>query len=108
MTVSSNGRPVTFFDLIDDLTHGGAFAGADVEGVVLALVTVEVLEGGDVGVGQVGDVDVVAHAGAIRSRVVVAEDRRGLALLQTSNSIGMRFRIAGSSSSTGPQPATLK
>ena len=35
-------------DLIDDLAHGGAFAGADVEGVVLALVTVEVLEGGDV------------------------------------------------------------
>ena len=69
-------------DLIDDLTHGGAFAGADVEGVVLAFIAVQILQGGDVGVGQIGDVDVVAHAGAIRSRVVVAEDRRSLALLQ--------------------------
>ena len=34
-------------------------------------------------VGQIGHVDVVAHAGAVRSRVVVAEDRRGLAFLQT-------------------------
>ena len=69
-------------DLIDDLAHGGAFAGADIEGVVLALVAVQILQGGDVGVGQIGDVDVVAHAGAVRSRVVVAEDRRSLALLQ--------------------------
>ena len=33
-------------------------------------------------VGQVGDVNVVAHAGAVRGRVVVAEDGRRLALLQ--------------------------
>ncbi len=43
-------------DFVDDLAHGGAFAGADIEGVVLALVAVKVLQGGDVGVGQVGDV----------------------------------------------------
>ena len=35
------------------------------------------------GVGQIGHVDVIAHAGAIRGRVVIAEDRGGLALLQT-------------------------
>ena len=33
-------------------------------------------------VGEIGDVNVVAHAGAVRSRVVVAEDRRCLALLE--------------------------
>lgn len=35
-------------DLIDDLTHGGAFAGADVEGVVLAFIAVQILQGRDV------------------------------------------------------------
>lgn len=108
MTVSLNGRPVTFLTSSTIWRTGGALAGADVERVILALVAVQILQRGDMRVGQIGHVDVVAHAGAVRSRVVVAEDRRALPFFRRSNSIGMRFRIAGSSSSTGPQPATLK
>ena len=69
--------------LVHDLTHRGALASAHIEHIVLALVTVKILQCGDVRVGEIGDVNVVAHAGAVRSRVVVAEDRRCLALLET-------------------------
>ena len=33
-------KELDLLDLVDDLTHGGAFAGADIEGVVLALIAV--------------------------------------------------------------------
>ena len=74
----------------------------------LAFIAVQILQGSDVGVGQIGDVDVVAHAGAIRSWVVVAEDRRGLALLQAVEQHRDEVQDCRISSSTRPQPATLK
>ena len=68
-------------DLGDDLTHRGALAGADVEDVLGHLLAAgQVVQGGDVGDGQVLDVDVVAHAGAVGGGVVGSEDLGGLAL----------------------------
>ncbi len=68
-----------------DLAHGLDDL-ADREAVAVAEVADEVfargrgLEGQQVGVGQVGDVDVVAYAGAVRGRVVVAVDGDRVAL----------------------------
>src|SRR5659263_548772 len=59
-------------DRLDHLTHRVTRAGPDVEHV-LALLG-EVVQGGEVGLGEVQDVDVVADAGAVRGGVVVAED----------------------------------
>ena len=47
-------------------------------------------------VGQVGDVNVIANAGAVRSGVIVAEDSDGLAAAQSDvedqrNQVGLRL-----------------
>ena len=63
----------------------------------------------DVRLGEVGDVDVVADAGAVRRRVVVAEDQRGLAVRRArSKTIGIRLKTPVSPSSGVAAPATLK
>jgi hypothetical protein len=56
----------------DHLAHREAAAVAAVQGQALAAAG-QVLNGLHVGVGEVGDVDEIAHAGAIGGRVVVAE-----------------------------------
>src|SRR5699024_215700 len=52
-------------DRVDHLEHAGPLAGADVEGAVRALLTAQVVQGGDVGMGEVEHVDVVADAGSV-------------------------------------------
>jgi len=60
------------FDGRDDLADAMAFAGPEIDdGRAIAF------EGGEVGFGEVGDVDVVANAGSVRGRVVVSEDGEG-------------------------------
>ncbi len=67
-------------ETVDDLAHRGALAGAHVVGVVASWrPSARYVQGGDVGHGQVQDVDVVAHAGAVGGGVVGAEDLGGLA-----------------------------
>ena len=78
----SEGQSGYLLDLVHDLSNGCALAGAHIEGIVAALVAVQVVQGSDMGVGQVGDVDVVTYAGAVRGGVVVPEDGRRLALPQ--------------------------
>ena len=60
-------------------------------------------------VGEVRDVDVVADAGPVRRRVVVAEDRQRRAALGGGRTFGMRC-VSGSwsSPSASVAPATLK
>jgi len=68
-------------DLGDHLAYRGPLAGAHVEDVLgHVLTTGQVVQGGDMSAGEVLDVDVVTHAGAVRSRVVGAEDLGGLTL----------------------------
>ena len=55
-----------------DLEHGGARAGAKVPAEHAGAVR-DVVQGGEVPVGEVNHVDVVAQAGAVRGGVVVAE-----------------------------------
>ena len=65
---------------LDHLAHRIALADAQIEGHPALLV--ERLERQNVGVGQVGDVDVVADAGTVRGRIVVAIDLDVRALAQ--------------------------
>ena len=68
------------------------------------------LDAAQVRVGEVGDVDVVADAGAVGRRVVVAEDgQRALVPRPRARTIGMRW-VSGSwsSPSASVAPATLK
>src|SRR5699024_6864284 len=69
-------------DRVDHLAHAGPLAGADVEGAVRALLTAQVVQGGDVGMGEVEHVDVVADAGSVGGVVAVPEHHRGQALLE--------------------------
>ena len=57
-----------------DLTHRDPLPGAEVDGEVAAAAQ-EVVEGPDVGVGEIDDVDVVPHRGSVVGGPVVAEDR---------------------------------
>ena len=57
---------------VDDLTDRESGSVAEVEDVVLARLTR--VQRQQVGVGQVGDVDVVAYAGPVRRGVVIPED----------------------------------
>src|SRR5690349_1965906 len=63
-------------DVVDHLAHGDALAAADVDGELASGARLQGAGGGHVGLGQVGDVDVVADAGAVGGVVVVAEDAR--------------------------------
>src|SRR5699024_2691362 len=59
-------------DGVDDLLDRGSGPGADVEHGLRGPAGLHVVESGDVGLGEVLDVDVVADAGAIGGVVVVA------------------------------------
>src|SRR5262249_43055414 len=59
---------------VDQLAHRPAASGADVERTAGAAAD-QVAPRAYVRVGEVADVDVVANAGAVRGRIVVAEDR---------------------------------
>lgn len=63
-------------DGVDDLFDRMPAAGPDIVGDAACL---EVVQGEDVGLGQVGHVDVVADAGAIGGRIVGAEQLEGRA-----------------------------
>lgn len=66
---------------VNDLTHGEALVIAQVEdlgGAALA----EIVEAEDVGLGEIGDMDVVADAGAVGGVVVGAEDGDGRSLTE--------------------------
>ena len=58
---------------VDDLLHREAHAVAQVEDIVLATLE-QIVQGQDVGLGQVGNMDVVPDAGAVGGGVVVPED----------------------------------
>jgi len=64
--------------------------------------------GYDVRVGDVGDVYVVADAGAIGGGIVVTEYDRSLTAAQCRETSGMRLKAPGSPSSGVAAPATLK
>jgi hypothetical protein len=68
-----DGHAVDLGEGLDHVEHAVADAGAEVEDLA-ARVVIGVVDGGEVAVGQVADVDVVAHAGAVGRVVVVAED----------------------------------
>jgi hypothetical protein len=55
---------------LDHLVDGAALAGAQVPGANAGVVLAEVVEGGEVAVGEVEDVDVVADGGAVFGVVV--------------------------------------
>ena len=55
------------------LEHAGSLAGAEVDRFG-ALVSEGVLQGADVTVGKVHDVNVIAHAGAVHGGIIVAEN----------------------------------
>src|SRR5690606_36734068 len=65
------------FERVDQFQHAGAAAGAEVDGFA-ALPSAGERQCADVGVGQVHDVQVVAHAGAVDGGVVIAEDLQAL------------------------------
>src|ERR1017187_8964467 len=67
-----------FLHRADHLHDAAAGAGADVELVARAAVQ-QVLDGQDVRLREIADVDVIADAGAVRGGVVVAENGDGLA-----------------------------
>src|SRR5699024_1646368 len=69
-------------DRVDHLEHARALAGADVEGAVRAFLAAQVVQRGDVGVGEVQHVHVVADAGAVGGVVVVAEHHGGQSPLE--------------------------
>lgn len=52
------------------MEHGAAFAGAEVPGAHARVVCAQVVEGFEVAVGEVEDVDVVADGGAVVGGVV--------------------------------------
>lgn len=58
---------------LDHLVDGGALAGAEVPGADAGVVLAQVVQGLQVAVGQVEDVDVVADGGAVVRGVVCAE-----------------------------------
>ena len=64
---------------LGEFEDGGALAGAEVYDVVAGGDVVETLQAGDVGAGEVPNVDVVAQAGAVAGRPVNAGDGEGLA-----------------------------
>ena len=67
------GDSVYTLESVDHVEDAVAVAGAEVvDGE--ATLPLDGFEGADVPVGEVDDVDVVAHAGAVRGGVVVAED----------------------------------
>ena len=68
-------------DHLDDLAHRVPAAAADVEDVRRAGL-VQRGDRGDVGVGQVLDVDEVPDAGAVRGGVLAAEDHRLIAAVE--------------------------
>src|SRR5437867_7121685 len=57
---------------IDDFQDGEAAAVADVEG--FAGNAVDLLEGADVGIGNIEHMDVIAHAGSVRRGVIRSKD----------------------------------
>lgn len=63
------------------LQHRNAPSGADVEDLVRggAALFDQAVQGSYVGAGQIDDVDVVADAGAVGRRIVVAEDAQAFA-----------------------------
>ena len=77
-----HGAPLHPLDGGDDLEHARGLVAADVEGAGRGRGVVEQhLRGRDVGLGEVLDVDVVAQAGPVRRRPVVAVDGHRLARL---------------------------
>ena len=69
------------FESADQLQHRNAPSGADVEDLVRggAALFDQAVQGSYVGAGQIDDVDVVADAGAVGRRIVVAEDAQAFA-----------------------------
>src|SRR5699024_3903635 len=64
-------------DRVDHLEHAGSLTGPDVEGAARALLAAQVVQRGDVGVGEVEHVHVVTAAGAVGGVVLVAEHHGG-------------------------------
>lgn len=74
-----DGLPDDLFRRVDDLLHGKSNAVAEVEHVVLAAVH-QVFRRQDVRRGQIGDVDVIADAGAVSCRIIVPKNGHMIAL----------------------------
>ena len=96
---------------VDDFTHRSPTAGAQIER--RAFCTIEQrAHRFDVGVRQIGHMDVIAHAGAIRGRVIVAEYREAFTFSNCHleyewDSMGFRNMNLPISPSGSP-PAALK
>ena len=65
---------------MDDVEHGVADAGAEVVDAHAAVRLLKLFERRDVSLGKIDHVDVVAHAGAVLRRVIVAENAEALEL----------------------------
>lgn len=70
----------SFAKRLDHFKDGGAAAGAEIPGAHTRVVGAQVVEGLEVALGQVEDVDVIADGGAVVGGVVVAKDEEFLAL----------------------------
>ena len=73
-----DGAACDLFDCVDDLADGEAVASAEVVGVAARTIEKR-LERGDMGFGEIGNVDVVADAGAVGRVVILTEDSQRLA-----------------------------
>ena len=94
---------------LDHFEIGEAVAVAEVVGP--AAQPIKRFERQDMGLGQIGDMDIVAHAGAIPRRVIAAEDRHAVALAERHlehhrDEVPLRDRDA--SPRSGVPPAALK
>jgi hypothetical protein len=69
-----------FAEGLDHFKDSGATAGAEVPGAHTGVVGAQVVEGFEVALGEVEDVDIIADGGAVVGGVVVAEDEEFLAL----------------------------
>ena len=86
ITRAARGETVVELDAVDllegchQLKYGDRSAGADVEDLVrlFHLAVEHAGDGADMGFGQIYDVYVVAQAGPVRGRVVIAEDAQAL------------------------------
>jgi hypothetical protein len=98
-------------DRLDDLAHRIAAAIAAVERDAVAALA-EITECGDVGAGEIADVDEIANAGAVRRRIVGAENVHAVpAAERLSTATLIRWVAPGvdrSVRSLGSAPATLK
>lgn len=65
---------------VDHLKDGAAAAGAQVPSLDTGLVIAEVVQGDEVALGEVDDVDIIADGGTVAGRVVVSKDQELVAI----------------------------